>query len=1186
MLIQNMFRDDINRKINGVIKVNQDDLDVIRDEVREYVITRELKRHFITFFNYYCEMFDHPNADIGAWLSGFFGSGKSHLLKMLSYILENKEIDGTTVVEMFRDKFADDPATFMQIDRATRVKAETILFNIDIEGSINKDKTAVLRVFAKMFYNHLGFYGENLKVAQMEYYIEQCGKTEEYRRVFEEKRGMSWLQTRKAFSFNGKYIVPTLMEVLDMTEKDADAWFRDKSAVEMSIALLAEEIKEYVSQKPDDFRLLFMVDEVGQYIGTDLDMLINMQSLVEEIGRTCNGKVWIMCTGQEALDEIIKVRQSEFSRIMARFKVRLSLTSSSADEVIQKRLLSKTDNANRLLEGIYTQSDSVLKNLFTFKDTLMDIKGYTGPQEFSINFPFVPYQFILIQKIFSEIRKHGNAGQHYSGAERSMLDGFQIAVKKIQQGNEYNLAPLFSFYDSIHEFLDGSIRRVIERCAKAAETGAGIEPLDVDVLKLLYLIRYVPQDMPANLVNIVILMADNINVDPISMRKTIAESLNRLYSQNYIGRTGDTYNFLTDEEQDIQKEINGMTVDTASIVERIAHMVFADIYPTKKFRYGKYDFSFDQMVDGVTVGALTGGMRMKVLTVATDATEKQELRLMTESVKQSIVVLADTPYYDSLERAMKIRKFVKQRNVSQLAKSVQDIIHDQTDEAKKLEDEALEQLRQAIVDAEFYVDGEHLTLKGNDAKAKMDQSLEYLVVHVYSELELITKNAESDADLATILSGMEPRDILGNVPNQDAAAKVEKYLEIQNAKNLPTSMFDIQTRYQAVPYGWREIDVATVVARLIVEQKVTVKQAGTTIRADNPKLPDMLHKKSEVGKTLISIKVVVGQREMKEARAFLHDYFAVMTLPEDEDGLIGWIIAEFGKQKEHFIDLKKKYEGHKYPDYTLVTSGIDLIDNLLSQQKDNIALIQRLLKLQDDFRDHKQKMARVEDFFKTQQPVFDAAVQLTHDLSHELDYLSKEEESNQALNQIRLITLIPMNGPYNYMRIKELNSLMATVHEGHDRLLDAKREELLEIVRQCMEAIHIATMDNYDLKSVSQTADRFYDDQKQKINSYRSLALLDGLVPPMIQYKDQTMAKIESMIKPVKPPKLEEEGKDAGGDMKPMKPVPKKVIKQLNRMILFPQKTLEDANDVDAYLAQIKKTLLTMMQGCDGIKLN
>ena len=1172
MLIQNMFKDDINRKINGVVKVNQDDLDVIRSEVREYVITKELRKHFMTFFNYYCDMFDHPNADIGVWLSGFFGSGKSHMLKMLSYILENKEIDGQTVVDMFRDKF--DSASFMKVDRATKTKAETILFNIDIEGSINKDKTAVLRVFAKMFYNHLGFYGENLKVAQMEYYIDQCGKTEEFRRVFEKKRGMPWIQARKAFSFNGKYIIPTLMEVLDMTEKDAESWFRDKSAVEMSIALLAEEIKEYVMTKPADFRLLFMVDEVGQYIGTDLDMLINMQSLVEEIGRTCGAKVWVMCTGQEALDEIIKVRQNEFSRIMARFKVHLSLTSSSADEVIQKRLLRKTELAENLLEGIYNQSDSILKNLFTFKDAILDIKGYSGPQDFSVNFPFVPYQFILIQKIFSEIRRHGNAGQHYSGAERSMLDGFQIAAKSIQQGNEYNLSPLYTFYDSIHEFLDGSIRRVIERCEKAADTGAGIEKQDVNVLKLLYLIRYIPEDMPANLDNIVILMADNINMDPISMRKTVAESLNRLYSQNYIGRTGDTYNFLTDEEQDIHKEINAMNVDTASIVERIAHMIFADIYPTKKYRYGKYDFSFDQIVDGVTVGALTGGMRMKVLTVASDSTVKSEMSLLADSMKQALVVLADTPYYGSLERAMKIRKYVKQHNVAQLSKSVQDIIRVQTDEAKQLEEEAQEQLKQAIVDAEFYVDGEHLSIKTGDAKGKMDQSLEYLVAHVYSELDKITKNAESNEDLTVILSGNEQRDALGYVPNQDAAAEVEKYLDMQNARNLPTSIFDVQTRYQNKPYGWREMDIAAVIARLIADQKVTIKQAGVTIRADNPKLPDMLHKKSEVGKTLIAIKVVVGKNELKAAREFLRDYFEVMDLPDDEDGLIMWIIDQFAKQKDHFSELKNKYTDHKYPDKALVVEGIDLIDNLLSQQKDNIALIQRLLQIQDDFTDHKQKMARLEDFFKTMQPVFDNAAQLVDDLAFELDYLAKEPEADEALKQIRLIVMIPENGPYNYGRIKELNSLMATVHEGHNRLLDKKRDEINEIVRQCMEAIHIKAEDRNELKPAVQTADRYFGEQKEKIVEYKSLALLDGLVPPTIQYKEKTITKLEGLIDP----KIPEKDQD---------PIPKqKVIKQMNRMILFPAKTLQNAAAVDAYLAEVKKTLLTMMQDCDGIKLN
>ena len=109
MMIRDMFADDINRKINGVIKVDQAADDVIEQELNEYVITRELKKHFITFFNYYGDAFDQPTADMGVWISGFFGSGKSHFLKMLSYLLENKEVKGIRSVERFRKKFEDDP---------------------------------------------------------------------------------------------------------------------------------------------------------------------------------------------------------------------------------------------------------------------------------------------------------------------------------------------------------------------------------------------------------------------------------------------------------------------------------------------------------------------------------------------------------------------------------------------------------------------------------------------------------------------------------------------------------------------------------------------------------------------------------------------------------------------------------------------------------------------------------------------------------------------------------------------------------------------------------------------------------------------------------------------------------------------------------------------------------------------
>ncbi len=1180
MLIRDMFIDDINREIGGVVQVGQDDAKVIKQEVEEYVVTQELKKHMMTFFNAYVDAMETGTSSVGVWISGFFGSGKSHFLKMLSYIMENRQIGDTTTVEIFREKFLQDNdlGSFMVIDKATRPRTETILFNIDVESPLPKDLTAVIRVFAKVFYQHRGFYGENLKVALLERYIEEEGKTEEFRRVFEEKKGKSWLEQRRVFSFNAQSVIPTLVEVLGMGEEDARAWFTSKSEENYSIAQFVQDVKDYVDAQPDDYRLLFMADEVGQYTAGSIDMLMNLQSITESLGKACNGKVWVCCTGQEALDEIMDTQTDAFSRIQARFKTRLSLSSSSVDEVIQKRILRKTPEATVALEELFDQKSSDLRNLYTFKDARADMKGYEGPAQFATNYPFVPYQFTIMQNVFTEIRKHGHTGKHLSGGERSMLSGFQESAIKLQDSDETALAPFFHFYDTVQSFLDGSIRRVIERAARAAEQHQGLESYDVEVLKLLYLTRYV-DDIPSNMENIQIMMADAIDINRLQLHDKVQASLDRLVRQNYVSRSGDMYKFLTDEEQDIQRDINNANVDNSAIVSQLGNIIFNDIYMGKKFTYEKYNFSYDQMIDNINIGSVGGGICLRFMTVAAEDEEKTDLQLQIDSKGKVIVVLGESNYYTNLQRALKIRKYVNGKNVSSLSATVKNIIHIRQEEATAYEKEVKDELEKAIMHGTFYADGERIRPKGSSPKALIDQAMEYVVLHVYSKLDLIGEHFESDSDILGLLTGRITY-LEGANPNQSAMADMEEYLLIQDRKNLPTNMADIHSRYQAIPYGWREVDIAAVAALLVYNQKATIRYGGEIIKANNTSLPTKLRSKVERGRTGIEVRKSINAGKIKDVKDFMREYFNAMDIPVDEDGLIAEVITRFEAVAEHYDELLTHYDGRRqYPGKDLLLAGNKLVKDVLLTQKDNVALVNAVVANQVALLDSKEDLGDVETFFKNQVQIFDQACDLEEELRVDNDQLETKPEAYSAMNRIRLLVKV-QGASFTYSSIPELNGLMQTVRAGHGELLASKRNELNEIIRSCMEELHTAGNGDARVKEITDKADAFYSAKRAEIENGKTINNLDGLMVSLWNYKNQALAQVAAVLAPPVRP-AEPTGQGVG-------PVPEKKKKSNRKLycqMIFPPKVLESEADIDAYLAQRKEQLLKLLEGYDGVEI-
>lgn len=1175
MQIKEMFKDDIERKINGVVQVEQEKEDVIKQEIKEYVVTSELKKHYIQFFNEYSESFNEPTDNVGVWITGFFGSGKSHFLKMLSYLLENKEVDGKKTVDYFREKF-DDELSFMNIQKCVEVPTETILFNIDVESSGQKDDTAVLRVFSKVFYDHLGFYGNELKLAKLEQYISKKGKMDAFKEAFENINGESWVDTRSDFSFFEDDIIDALVETDVMSQTNAEHWFDGSESYDISIAQLVDEIKEYVDTKPKDFRLLFMIDEVGQYIGTNTSMLLNLQSLIEKLGSVCRGKVWIVATGQEALDEMIKVRTDEFSRIMARFAIRLSLTSSSVGEVIEKRLLTKTDEANTVLDNVYENNENVLSNLYTFDTEVKDLKGYSSEDEFARVFPFVPYQFIIMQKVFNEIRKHGHAGKHQSSGERSMLNGFQESAQRIKDKNELTLVPMYAFYDTLHSFLDTSVRSVMERAEKAAKEGNGLTVEDVDLLKLLYLVRYI-DDIKSNIENLTILMADSINVDKIELRQQVIESLDRLQKHNYIGRNGEIYQFLTDEEQDIAREINNQSIDAANVISKVCTIIFDDIYTTKKYRYTKngynYDFDFIKSVDNQNHGNSNGEMKLKFVTEAND--DSSELRLITESKEYEAICKLSEEYsiFNDIENALKIEKYIRQKNVSQLAESTQTIINLKQKEARRLIEDAKEHIKDAILHGKFYIDGDQKNISGNTAKSVLDNALETLVEHTYDHITDIEEPVSNDADIRTILNGNVGME--GMEANQAACDNVYSYLETKYEQKMPITMATLQGRYQSIPYGWKEIDIAAIVARLIQAQRITVKHSGQTIQPNDNHLVDYLRKKSEIGQTNISIRETIPAKKMKQVKDILKNYFDVMDIPADEDGLVAYIVNHFNDEKKDLEDMQSKNDSAVHPGASEIDEALSYVNKVLLAKDDNIALINTICDLEDDLLDSKDAMRDVENFYNSQINLYNNASETRKNvIYHEKDYLYDIPVVREAVDQITDIIKITDN--YRYNRIPQLNDCISVIKEEKAKVVATKKEELNDLIDSCMFEVKYKADSNVKLKGILDSAKRQFNTKKDEINRLTDLVALDAKKNAITNLKDKIMSDMDKVLNQKEVSKRDE-------------PVTqkkrKKQVRQLQRAVVFSQANLSSAADVERYLANIKNRLLSYINDDEEIEI-
>lgn len=1167
MKIKDLFQKDITRGINGVVKADQLDSESVWQELDEFVVTRELGTHLRKFFEQYAETigsFKAKAENNGVWVSGFFGSGKSHFIKVLSYLLENRthEYNGQSqqALAFFEDKITD-ATVLADIKRSLSVNTDVILFNIDSKADSNDGRDAILSVFLKVFNERLGYCGEHPHIAHMERYLDQNSQYAQFKEAFLSKSGSQWEEERDAYEFNRDEVVAALSETLGQSTESCEKWVDNADETfRLTVENFAGWVKEYLEQQEDWHRVIFLVDEVGQFIGKDTALMLNLQTITEELGTQCGGNAWVVVTSQEdvekALGETVE-KSNDFSKIQGRFKTRLSLTSLNVDEVIQKRLLEKSDTAVANLTDLYKSKGDILRNQLSFRDLKDTYKEFREPKDFVVNYPFVPYQFELLQGVFTSIRKAGVTGLHLASGERSLLDAFQLASKELKNTEVGVLAPLYLFYPSIESFLDTSVKRTIDRAAEK-----DLQPFDVQILQVLFLIRYVDQ-LPGNVDNLVTLCIDTIDADRLSLKKKIEDGLERLLNNSLISRNADVYQFLTNEEQDIHREIKKIVINSADEAKELGNLIFRDVLQDKrKHRYvtTKKDIPFNRICDSHPVGQNTDGdVLVEVISPLSDQYEslsKDQCTLLSSQDQGKVVLkLPDKgKVLQELSVFLKTQRYLKSKGTSSGDDNTSRILRQLATENQQRRKKLGDALDEQFVESDAYISGAEFKITQSNASKALDGCLEYLIENTYTKMEYLSKLQDKPAKEINAIVRADDLTLLGDLPevNPKAMDDLRNYIGLKSSTDQQIVVRDLCTvRYAGRPYGWPEMETALLLAKLYKNQEINLISAGEAVAGE--KVITLLSESKHWAKVTITPRKTVSSDTLKNARKLGQDLFAKQG-PDNEDGLYEFLLEELSTIASRLQSFASIASGGAYPGGTLIDGGRSVIKGVTSVKESN-KFLERFLEHKTELVDCLEDYELLNTFYTHQKPIWDAAQQQRAVFQGNATQLNQDDEIRRKLSQFNEI--LEADAPYG--RVSELGELQKSIQQKNDILLSQHRKISGDVIDAHIDAVE-AELDRIsaddDLRNSCLAP---LTKIKIGLDSQHSVAHLEYAKEQAEQAKDSAFEKIVQYLE-----------SDEPGVEPPAVKVPTKLVVS---KLLEANQYLETTEDVEAFLKSLREAL-------------
>ena len=874
-------------------------------------------------------------------------------------------------------------------------------------------------MFVKVFNEFRGYYSKIGYIAKFERDLDKRGKFEAFKEAFKKYSGESWENGREMLFLEIDNVSKALSEIDNISLESAkEVIDKYEKTYSISVEEFAKEVKEYIENKPKDFRFIFCVDEIGQFIGDNTKLMLNLQTIVESLAVECKGKAFVIVTSQSAVKELVDSNikmENDFSKILGRFKIKLNLTSQNANEVIQKRLLEKKDEVKSDLVSIYKKVENSLKSILKFEGKTRDYKSYKNEEDFIKWYPFIPYQLDLFQSVIKSLSEHNFfQGRHQSTGERSMLDVVQYIAQKAADKEIGNLITFDKFFDGISSIIRADFQTEINKAEDILN-----DEFVLKVLKVLFLVKYV-KEFEANLNNIAVLLVDNVNVDFYELREKVKKALDVLIKYTYIQRVGEVYEYLTNLEKDIQTEINSFEIDERDVNTRLASWIFDDIIKVKKIRFKITDYDFGKKLNHQIVKGREEELNLNIIT-------KEENNIIHYSMSSDDLIFympLDYALEKEIVQFIKTEKYIPQKNSSVLSAEERAILTTKEQENFKRKENILNHLKEALSVTKVYFNGEEIEINSKDIKKKLEDGFERVILKIYPYLNGLTKDYKEE-DIKIILSNSS------DLFKEEALSTLEQEVLNKIKRSKTVILKEIIDTFSKRPYGLYRNAILAILANLKVKNLIDIKQNSTPLNSNE--LKSMLLNTRNYDSLILTIKKDIDNKKLKEIKEVLNEFLVVEGNTADE------IYKEFLNGIDELISILQR--ANNYPFKEKTGEIVKFLKELKKIDFDDF--VEEIEAKEDEILDAAEEIGYVLEFLNGQKCKIYNRIK---------DYV-RANESNLKYIKKRDLTLLNDKNIHRGNKIQKLNQIFKELNQELEEVIKKEKEKALLKIDKLIEKI-------------------------------------------------------------------------------------------------------------------------------------